>query len=179
MEEEKNASCDDSKYIVTSNVNRELMLILSSNADVISIHTHIKRVDSLNEIRDEEIESSKVKREQHRDIIDICKLTTKLSSNKINRLVIDTIVPGIIDKTERDLDLPQQNEWIVKDSFMIDNENEVSFGLMERLKYQKLSNHQYKFLKKELDESIESIDQLSIKCNISVSLLNKIKNLSW
>ena len=179
MEEEKNLISLDSNNITATSIRRELILILSSIDDVASIHTHIKRVNSSNEADPNQSESSRDEIEECTDIVDICKLASKLTSNKINELVIETLAPGTIDSARKELRSVQQNKFAGGDNFQIDDENESSFGLMERLKHQKLSNDQYKFLKKELEVSNENIYQLSTKYNISTSLLIKIKHRSW
>ena len=179
MEKEDYISGYESDDISISIINKEILLILSSVADTLSIHTHIKRLEYLNKIISENSESSEEEIKELNDVIDLCKTTSKLSPNKINELVYEALVPGITNEISINSELNQQYEHISEEYNQIDRENEESFGLIERWKYQKLTDQQYKFLKKELETSNDTINQISNQYNVSISLLYKINQSNW
>ena len=136
-------------------------------------------MEYLNKIISGNSESSEEELKELNDAIDLCKTTSKLSPNKINELVYEALVPGITNEISINSELNQQYEHISEEYNQIDKENEESFGLIERWKYQKLTDQQYKFLKKELKTSNDTINQISNQYNVSISLLYKINQSNW
>ena len=94
-------------------------------------------------------------------------------------MIFDSLAPGFSEKIKGRSKINEISQQMYKDNSDAFENSESCFGLNERNKHQKLSHSQIKFLKTALDSLSMNITELSLKYNLSRSLLTKIKNLSW
>ena len=158
---------------------RTITVIISSISNKININTSIKG-ESNTIIKNNEIANSDIDDiNQNWEVIDINKITCKLSSSEIKRLTLESVIQEADSSMEVDWMDSQDGADLIENSLEYDELNEFSFGLQERIKNQKLSGDQLKFLKRQIEDSSLNINQISTKFKVSPSLLYKIRRMNW
>ena len=158
---------------------RTIIVLISSISNKINIHASIKG-ESNTIIKNNEIANSDIDDiSQNWEVIDINKITCKLSSSEIKRLTLESFIQEADSSMEVDWMDSQDGADSIENSLEYDELNEFSFGLQERTKNQKLSGDQLKFLKHQIEDSSLKINQISTKFKVSPSLLYKIRRMNW
>ena len=109
------------------------------------------------------------------EISDITQVTKSLTQVGIMHLAFRYLDRNIsIDQTELKL-ADNSNEMIIDHEDFKNEYADCSFGLKNRVKYEKLSEDQINFLKKTINDLKLTTRQIQSKYNVFYSVLNRIK----
>ena len=172
MEEIKSIESD--RTIEENAESRSTLVVLSSHNDMIKIHlvSSDKWAQFAQSINSSESFSSKLKIKDN--IIDVNQLTKNLDINEIKQTAIKALLDDdsnniyqypLIEISQLDKISQDEND---------ENHSEEDYGMYDRRRNQKLTSRQLIFEKK-INESYLTSKELSLKLNLSISQINKLK----
>ena len=154
---------------------RVIKIFISEVNDHIYLYSSLQSNSSANnfdESKHNEFESDNL---NEAVIIDISKLIKKKSIDSIRMLTVKSIDPDLNFAVNSSNKLEVDNSDIENSDSNTERELDLTQGLLNRKRNEKLSLKQLEYVKNKVSESIMTTKQLSNQLNLSVSLINKIK----
>ena len=158
---------------------RSKFIVISNHCDHISVHTNA------NQLKDSKIEELKYEQEEELDtgavknIVDVSQITRNLTSKEIRLLTLHDLISDIEASQTNFSFIEKLNKTNTFNEMIWVDDNDNSYGLENRSKFEKLSKEQTLFIKEVLIQADLSHKQIQSKYNISYSVLNRIKRCSW
>ena len=170
MDEEMSDQSIDEELVIT-NSTREINVIISSHQNTVSIHTDSWKYFICSNNDASSSDSSSQSDSFWEYIIDINKLTRNLNPDQIKELWIRELVPQFEgDQDDFKLDSSEIDVESVKEDDQMEIE-ENTYGLDQRIRNQKLTTDQIHLLKSILDKNLFTTKEISVKYNVSCSVL--------
>ena len=115
------------------------------------------------------------------EIIDVNSVTLKLTNVEISKLTLESIIDIKMDEISNRADSEEneeEEEEQLDESKNKEEDERGDLGLKEREKNQKLTHQQLLFIKGKFNDPAFTAKLISIKFNLSVSQINKIKRMN-
>ena len=154
------------------------LVVISSHNDKIFVHVNKIQINNQSESENTINYHIATMHQAVTEIIDVNSVTRKLTNVEISKLTLESIIDIKIDEISNRADSDENEEEQLDESKNKEEDERGDFGLKEREKNQKFTHQQLLFIKSKSNDPAFTAKLMSIKFNLSVSQINKIKRMN-